>query len=52
MWLINDSIHAEHAHQSPWNPVGRISKLGKMLLIDAEEPLYIPVTQDPGKLPM
>ncbi|KAL7043958.1 hypothetical protein ACKWTF_001718 [Chironomus riparius] len=37
----------EHAHQSPWNPVGRISKLGKMLLIDSDEPLYIPVTQDP-----
>lgn len=34
--------------KSPWNPVGRISKLGKMLLIDADEPLYIPVTQDPG----
>ena len=40
----------EHAHQSPWNPVGRISKLGKMLLIDSDEPLYIPVTQDPGRL--
>jgi len=24
-----------------------MSKLGKMLLISAEEPLYIPVTQDP-----
>ncbi|CRL04576.1 CLUMA_CG017645, isoform A [Clunio marinus] len=35
------------ATQSPWNPVGRISKLGKMLLIDCDEPLYIPVTQDP-----
>lgn len=37
----------EKANQSPWNPVARISKLGKMLLIDSEEPLYIPVTQDP-----
>lgn len=35
------------SHQSPWNPVGRISKLGKMMLIDSDEPLYIPVTQDP-----
>lgn len=38
---------SENAHQSPWNPVGRISKLGKMMLIDSDEPLYIPVTQDP-----
>lgn len=35
------------SHQSPWNPVGRISKLGKMMLIESDEPLYIPVTQDP-----
>ncbi|CAO1348069.1 unnamed protein product [Diamesa tonsa] len=32
---------------SPWSPVGRLSKLGKMLLIDSDEELYIPVTQDP-----
>lgn len=37
----------EKSYQSPWNPVGRISKLGKMVLIDSEEPLYIPATQDP-----
>lgn len=43
-------MSTEHVHQSPWDPVGRISKLGKMLLIDSDEPLYIPVTQDPGRL--
>lgn len=42
--VVDDEVTAQ---QSPWNPVGRISKLGKMLLIEAEEPLYIPVTQDP-----
>lgn len=53
-WSFNEAafrqsftLLSENAQQSPWNPVGRISKLGKMLLIDAEEPLYIPVTQDP-----
>ncbi|XP_053694027.1 rab3 GTPase-activating protein catalytic subunit isoform X2 [Sabethes cyaneus] len=31
-----------------WNqPVGRLSKLGKMLLVDSDEPLYIPITQEP-----
>lgn len=35
------------AHENPWNPTGRSSKLGKMLLIEADEPLYIPVTQEP-----
>jgi Rab3 GTPase-activating protein catalytic subunit len=42
-------LAAEKANQSPYTPVGRISKLGKMLLIDSDEPLYIPVTQDPGE---
>ncbi|KAG5676867.1 hypothetical protein PVAND_006674 [Polypedilum vanderplanki] len=37
----------DKAKQSPYTPVGRISKLGKMLLIEHDEPLYIPVTQDP-----
>ncbi|XP_055643402.1 rab3 GTPase-activating protein catalytic subunit [Toxorhynchites rutilus septentrionalis] len=33
---------------APWNqPVGRLSKLGKMLLVDSDEPLYIPITQEP-----
>lgn len=46
--MLKVSYHPlENAHRSPWNPVGRISKLGKMLLIDSDEPLYIPVTQDP-----
>lgn len=46
---IDNVLHfnVENAQQSPWNPVGRISKLGKMMLIGSEEPLYIPVTQDP-----
>lgn len=33
--------------QSPYTPVGRLEKLGNMLLIDCDEPLYIPITQDP-----
>lgn len=38
----------EKSQFSPWNPVGRVSKLGKMTLIDcSDEPLYIPLTQDP-----
>lgn len=41
------NLPIEKSHQSPWNPVGRISKLGKMMLIDVDEPLYIPATQDP-----
>lgn len=45
MILLN--LLLEKSHQSPWNPVGRISKLGKMLLTDSDEPLYIPATQDP-----
>uniref|UniRef100_A0A336MSV7 Rab3 GTPase-activating protein catalytic subunit n=1 Tax=Culicoides sonorensis TaxID=179676 RepID=A0A336MSV7_CULSO len=33
---------------SAWNqPTGRLSKLGNMLLVDSDEPLYIPVTQEP-----
>ncbi|XP_062547001.1 rab3 GTPase-activating protein catalytic subunit-like isoform X2 [Armigeres subalbatus] len=33
---------------APWNqPVGRLSKLGKMLLVESDEPLYIPITQEP-----
>uniref|UniRef100_A0A182F605 Rab3 GTPase-activating protein catalytic subunit n=1 Tax=Anopheles albimanus TaxID=7167 RepID=A0A182F605_ANOAL len=28
-------------------PVGRLSRLGKMLLVGSDEPLYIPVTQEP-----
>ncbi|XP_052864376.1 rab3 GTPase-activating protein catalytic subunit [Anopheles cruzii] len=28
-------------------PVGRLSRLGRMLLVGSDEPLYIPVTQEP-----
>ncbi len=27
--------------------MGRLAKLGNMLLLDSDEPLYIPITQDP-----
>jgi Rab3 GTPase-activating protein catalytic subunit len=39
---------AKKARHAPWNqPVGRLSRLGKMLLVDSDEPLYIPITQEP-----
>ncbi|XP_058056659.1 rab3 GTPase-activating protein catalytic subunit-like [Anopheles bellator] len=28
-------------------PVGRLSRLGRMLLVGSDEPLYIPITQEP-----
>lgn len=45
-------VDNEGTQQSPYDAVGRVSKLGKMMLIEADEPLYIPVTQDPGENPM
>ncbi|EAT41808.1 AAEL006591-PA [Aedes aegypti] len=42
-----DEEESKRRH-APWNqPVGRLSKLGKMLLVDSDEPLYIPITQEP-----
>lgn len=40
---------AEETENSKPNdtPVGRLSKLGSMLLVNHDEPLYIPVTQEP-----
>lgn len=33
---------------APWNkPEGRLSRLGNLTLVDSDEPLYIPMTQDP-----
>lgn len=37
-----------NAKYSPWNkPEGRLSRLDDLMLIDSDEPLYIPITQDP-----
>lgn len=33
--------------QRPFKPEGRLSKLENTTLVDSDEPLYIPVTQDP-----
>ncbi|XP_058816303.1 rab3 GTPase-activating protein catalytic subunit [Topomyia yanbarensis] len=42
-----DENESKRRHAA-WNqPVGRLSKLGKMLLVDSDEPLYIPITQEP-----
>lgn len=33
---------------APWNkPEGRLSKLNDMRLVDSDEPLYVPITQEP-----
>lgn len=33
---------------APWNkPEGRMSKLNDMRLVDSDEPLYVPITQEP-----
>lgn len=43
----DDESKADAKH-SAWNqPTGRLSKLGNMLLVDSDEPLYIPITQEP-----
>lgn len=35
-------------HYAPWNkPEGRLSKLNDMKLIDSDEYLYVPITQEP-----
>ena len=35
-------------HYAPWNkPEGRLSKLNDMKLVDCDEPLYVPITQEP-----
>ncbi|XP_058451012.1 rab3 GTPase-activating protein catalytic subunit isoform X2 [Malaya genurostris] len=42
-----DQNESKRRHAA-WNqPAGRLSKLGKMLLVDSDEPLYIPITQEP-----
>ncbi|XP_055612781.1 rab3 GTPase-activating protein catalytic subunit [Uranotaenia lowii] len=41
------SDEEEEARNTNAQPIGRLSKLGKMLLVEADEPLYIPVTQEP-----
>ena len=28
-------------------PEGRLSRLGEMTLVDSDEPLYVPITQEP-----
>lgn len=42
-----DDEQAKH-HYEPWNkPEGRLSKLNDMKLIDSDEYLYVPITQEP-----
>jgi Rab3 GTPase-activating protein catalytic subunit len=42
---LQDSSKFKH---ELWNePIGRLSRLGKMLLVDTDEPVYIPITQEP-----
>lgn len=44
----DDSLAKQDPNHPAWDqPIGRLSKLGKMLLVNTDEPLYIPVTQDP-----
>lgn len=39
---------AAGASAEPWNrPEGRLSRLDDLQLVDSDEPLYIPVTQEP-----
>uniref|UniRef100_A0A8D8F6G2 Rab3 GTPase-activating protein catalytic subunit n=1 Tax=Culex pipiens TaxID=7175 RepID=A0A8D8F6G2_CULPI len=42
-----DDEESKKRHSSLSQPVGRLSRLGKMLLVDSDEPLYIPITQEP-----
>lgn len=47
---VNDDDDASEKQQSypPWNkPEGRLSKLNDMKLIDSDEYLYVPITQEP-----
>lgn len=33
---------------APWNkPEGRLARLGKTKLVNGDEPLYVPITQEP-----
>lgn len=44
----SDDENEDNKRHAPWNkPEGRLSRLGKMLLVDSDEPLYIPITQEP-----
>lgn len=48
---VNDDDDAGDGKQKaypPWNkPEGRLSKLNDMKLIDSDEYLYVPITQEP-----
>ncbi|XP_066247819.1 rab3 GTPase-activating protein catalytic subunit [Euwallacea similis] len=44
----NDDVDDEKKREKfPDKPVGRLSKFGDMKLLNSDEPLYIPLTQDP-----
>lgn len=44
----NEMDESKQHHYAPWNkPEGRLSKLNDMKLIDSEEYLYVPITQEP-----
>lgn len=43
--LDREKAKVKHA---PWNrPEGRLARLGTMKLVDSDEALYVPVTQEP-----
>lgn len=44
----NEDDEGKHHNYAPWNkPEGRLSKLNDMKLIDSDEYLYVPITQEP-----
>lgn len=40
-------IYIDNERKSAIKPEGRLTKLGDITLVDTDEPLYIPRTQDP-----
>ncbi|XP_059618716.1 rab3 GTPase-activating protein catalytic subunit [Phlebotomus argentipes] len=44
----DDEDDEQKNRHAPWNkPEGRLSRLDDMTLVDSDEPLYIPITQEP-----
>lgn len=43
-----DEEEKSKTHYAPWDkPEGRLSKLNDMKLVECDEPLYVPITQEP-----
>lgn len=48
MEMYNYFFFIGSVQTAPWiQPEGRLSRLGDMKLVNSDEPLYIPVTQEP-----